>query len=274
MVFADKLETPMMSFEEYFDRLAALHLQIETARRALQGFVQNQETLERSATDNLEEIRQMIDEGAKNDGSDAQSTWAYDQKAVAKYLEATKTHTIRTLADVGERLRQYDYILCIAVFESFLKDIHRAILLESPSLLKEDRLIPLGKLVSKGEKEVIFDEIEREVQMLDRESTKKKGEYFLERLGINWFEGAMIPILEGVIRLRNIMLHESPDRMVSESEYAMMLMAIVFIPTTTIAQAAILYPKVFKLPLKMKEEDARKMLFRAGAKSSDGKQVK
>jgi hypothetical protein len=66
-------------------------------------------------------------------------------------------------------------------------------------------------------------EIEREVQALDRESTEKKAIYFRKRLGINWFDGTIVPILDRVITLRNLILHEDPNRLVDESDRVLLL---------------------------------------------------
>jgi hypothetical protein len=63
-------------------------------------------------------------------------SWAYNEDATAKYLDLTKQAAIGTLADAGNRLRQYEYILRVAVFESCLKEVHRTILKAVPSLLK------------------------------------------------------------------------------------------------------------------------------------------
>ncbi|MGB9074711.1 MAG: hypothetical protein WCC22_18890 [Terriglobales bacterium] len=250
----------MITWEAYFNRLAGLHLQFETARRALQIFGENRETVERHASEQLEELREMIRAAAKNKGKDPQSTWVYNEGAVAKYLHGTKENLIRTMIDVSGRLQQYEYILHVTVFESFMKDVHRAILASTPSLLRADRPVRLGKLVSKGRDEVVREEIEREVQQLDRKSTDEKAHYFLNRLGISWFDGNIVPILDGVIRLRNEMLHENPDRMVQDNELPLLNLVTTAVPLATVAQAAVLYRGQFALPVHMTEEDARKFL--------------
>src|SRR5713101_1860523 len=185
----------MITWESYLDRIVILQVQFETARKALSMFGNHNEMLEQYAANELDEFRKMIHEGAKQFGLDPQSTWAYHEDATAKYLDSTKKAAISTLTDAGKRLQQYEYILRVTVFESFLKEVHRTILKAVPSLLKHDRQIDLGRLVSKSKDVVVHEEIEREVQTLDRESAKKKAEYFLKRLGINWFDGTIIPIL-------------------------------------------------------------------------------
>ncbi len=41
-------------------------------------------------------------------------------------------------------------LMSLAIFESFLKDVHRAILFKKPKLLKTDRKLELGRLVASG----------------------------------------------------------------------------------------------------------------------------
>jgi hypothetical protein len=41
----------MITFETYFERIVTLHLQFDTARKALEGFGKNQQTLERYAAE-------------------------------------------------------------------------------------------------------------------------------------------------------------------------------------------------------------------------------
>jgi hypothetical protein len=250
----------MITWEAYFDRIVGAQVQFDMARKALEGFGQSKEALERYATEDLGHLRELIHAGAKEAGKDPQSTWVHDEDAVTKYLDGAKEYAVRSLIDVKARLRQYEYILRVAIFESFMKDAHRAILTVTPSLLKPDRQVPLGRLVAEGQEDVIREEIEREVQILDRKSTKEKAEYFLYRLGIGWFDGTIVPILGGVIDLRNEMLHENPERMVSDFEMVLLNLATSSVPIAITAQAAILYPTAFSLPTLMKEEDALKFL--------------
>jgi hypothetical protein len=259
----------IITWDAYFDRIVGLRVQFDMARKALEGFEQSKDALERYATEDLGHLRELIHEGAKEAGKDPHSTWVHDEDAVAKYLDAAKEGAVRSLVNVRARLRQYEYILRVTIFESFMKDTHRAILTAAPSLLKPDRQVPLGKLVSKGLEDIVGEEIEREVQILDRKSTKEKAEYFLERLGIGWFDGTIVPILDGVIDVRNEMLHENPERIVSDIEMVLINLVTTSVPIATIAQAAILYPSAVSLPTLMKEEDARKFLPKQTARKPD-----
>jgi hypothetical protein len=250
----------MVTWEAYFDRIIGVQVQLNMARKALDGFAQSEEAVDRYATEELRGLRELIHEGAEKAGKDPQSTWVYDEDAIAKYLDSAKEGAVSSLVNVKERLKQYEYILQVAILESFLKDIHRAVLTADVSLLKADRQVPLGKLVSKGSDEIIREEIDREVQTLDRKSTEEKADYFLRRLGIGWFGGTIVPILDKVVRLRNDILHENPERMPGDAEMMLLGLVTMSIPLATMAQAAVLYPAAFSLPRNLSEEDARKFL--------------
>lgn len=250
----------MITWEAYFNRITELHLQFKTARRALQRFRESSEAVRQYAEGELQEIRKLVDEGARSQHVDPQSTWPYNSESAAKYLDAATDSALRTLGDFEGRLQQYEFILRVTIFEGLMKDIHREILASYPGLLKEDRQVPLGKLVANGIDDVLREEIDREVQILDRKSTAEKAEYFVKRLGISWFDGTIVPILDKAIKARNEMLHENPDRTPTRGEVLFMELATMSVPTATLAQAALLYPKTCSLPMSMSEEDAKKFL--------------
>ena len=162
------------------------------------------------------------------------------------------------LGDVLHRLRQNEYVLQVALFETFIRELHRATLRADPSLLRPDRKIDLGKLIARGRDVVVEEEIEREVQGLDRKSSTDKCRYFRETLGVDWFDGKIVPLLDVALRIRNEILHENPDRQIDEFEYGLMHLVTVMLPLATVAQVAVLYPNAFALPFGMSAEEVRK----------------
>jgi len=264
----EKSRPKPINWDDYFQKLITIQIQFETARMALKGFGENPDTLKGFAEKQLKEIRDIVHEGAQQKGVDPLGTWVHDEEHVAKYLEAAREDATRTLVDAGGRLKQYEYILRVTIFESLMKDIHRAILEDQPTLLREDRQVPLGKLLAKGQDEVLREEIEREVQMLDRKSVEDKADYFFKRLGINWLGGTIVPFLDHAVRVRNEMLHENPDRMVNEEDLFFLNLATFSVPIATLAQAALLYPRSFTPPMNIAEEDARKFFLDAIRKSN------
>ncbi len=197
----------MISWETYFERIVKLRIQFDLARKALDGFTGSQEALDRYANEEFEGARKLILEAAKKEGTDEKETWANDKNRVQRYLELSKSHALSGMGDVKIRLSQNEYILQAAIFESFMKSVHREILRAAPTLLRSDRNIDLGRLVSQGQETLVREEIEREVQSLDRQSVEKKAEYFRDRLNIDWFGGKIVPLLDLAINVRNEILH-------------------------------------------------------------------
>ena len=145
------------------------------------------------------------------ENENATSGWVFsDNERIMHYLDEVRATVPQRVSAVRSRLLQHEYVLHVAIFESFMKALHREVLRAAPTLLRADRKIDLGRLVSQGHEALIRAEIEREVQSLDRETPEKKSNYFRDRLKINWFDGEIVGSLDRVIRLRNTILHENP----------------------------------------------------------------
>lgn len=248
----------MISWRSYFERVVNLKTQFDLAGTAIDGWGHSQEALDRYATEELEDLRSIFRRAAEEKGEDAEAMWVFaDSQRVNEYLDHVRTTVPQRLPDVKARLVQNEYLLHVAIFESFMKSIHREILRATPKLLQPNRAVELGKLISQGQDAILGAEIEREVQALDRQTTQKKAEYFRDRLGIDWFGGTAVPLLDGVIKLRNVILHEDPDRLVGEAEHALLALITTAVSFATVAGAAVLYPAACSLPEGMREDDAR-----------------
>jgi hypothetical protein len=251
----------MITFEDYLSRLAELWTQFKLARTAIEGWAQSQEALDRYASGELEDLRKIILEGAEAQKKELGSHWVFaDEVRINEYRQALQAEASRHLTQVEMRLVQYEYLLLVAVFESFMKSVHREILSRNRKLLRPNRAVELGRLISEGQEAVINREIEREIQSLDRESTERKAVYFRKRLGIDWaFGGAIIPLLDKVITLRNIILHQNPDQVVGDADFKLAVMVCAAVPYAMTASTALLYPDVCSLPAGLLEDQARKI---------------
>jgi hypothetical protein len=165
------------------------------------------------------------------------------------------------MKSVGRRLRQNELLLRVAVFETFMRDVHRAVLREAPTLLRADRDVKLGRLLSQGVDAIVTDEIDREVAAVERKGVAETSQYFRERLKIDWsFDGTVLPLLEAVTDARNTILHEDPDADISDRFLGRSLTILIAIPWLTLLQAALLYPKSFALPERVSREEAKNIL--------------
>lgn len=229
-----------------------LHTEFRLARQATEGWAHSQEALDQYARDELGDLRNIFREAGR------QQAWVFtDEKRIEEYLEHVRSQAPQRVDEVQRRFAQHRYILHVSIFENFLKAIHREILRATPALLRSDRNVELGRLVAKGQDTVIAEEIEREVDSLDRQTAEKKSRYFEQKLGISWFDGKAAPVLEAVVRLRNIVLHEDPDRPVDEKDQVLVSAVSTGVIFASVAAAAILYPAVCDLPLGLDAERAK-----------------
>ena len=138
-------------------------------------------------------------------------------ESLSETSDRLKVKAARSLADYQSTLRQYTLVLLYSAWEAFLKDAIRELLRQYPSLLKEDRTIPLGKLVSKGEKAVLYDEVEREIDALDRKEIGARLNHISSVYGlVEAFDPARISVFKRSSEQRNQILHHSSRPSIKE----------------------------------------------------------
>lgn len=152
--------------------------------------------------------------------------------------------------DIGKAytaINQNFIIMGLALFESFLKDVHRAILFKEPKLLPANKKIHLGKLVDSGYKKIIKEEIDRKVASLDRISIQNRAKYFAEDLKIRWSDDhELIEQVSDLNDLRNRILHENPDEEVSSAKILSALLTLIIIPSTLYLHGRKKYTGIFQ----------------------------
>ncbi len=253
----------MLTWESYFERVIDLRSEFHLAATAIDGWAQSQDALDRYTNDELENLRHMFRQTPGEENENATSGWVFsDNERIMHYLDEVRATVPQRVSAVRSRLLQHEYVLHVAIFESFMKALHREVLRAAPTLLRADRKIDLGRLVSQGHEALIRAEIEREVQSLDRETPEKKSNYFRDRLKINWFDGKIVGSLDRVIRLRNTILHENPDQIVGEVDHTLLSIVTTAVTFASIAGAAVLYPAACSLPANITEAEVTKFVAR------------
>jgi hypothetical protein len=245
-----------------------LNIEFELAEKALAEWSGNPDMIRKHAEEDVARMRALVSEGLRERSIDEQTHWISNPKSVASYLEVAQEEAIKGAAAFSSRLSQHKFLLQVAFFEGFLKDLHKGILTVRPELLRGDRSVPLGKLVTQGANAVIAEEIEREVQALDRLNVEKKADYFRDRLGIDWFDHGIVPIMDDVINARNEIMHENPDRTINYLEFAGLQTLTLALSLWCAIQASILYPGSCKVPIPADEETTQRVLKRRSATSS------
>lgn len=237
----------MISWEEYFDRIVSVHLQFDLTRKALASFQDTPVSVQKYLEGELEEFRRLILEGREDQPDQLKQHWAFTPEGTEKYFEGLKKSIPERLSEVENRINQNEFIMRLTLFEGFMKDFHREVLRQKPELIRADRQIPLGRLIAVGKDQLIEEEIEREIQSLDRKNVEDRARHFREQLGIDWFDGTIVPMLKHVLDLRNTILHDNPDEKVEKVDIGVAHLVCFAIPWVSVAQAAVLYPHGFKM---------------------------
>jgi hypothetical protein len=162
-------------------------------------------------------------------------------------------------------LKQNVLIICFAFFEAFIKDLFRDILLDDLYTLKPGRkpkdkrkmiLEPKAKkiildcLKKFGLDKTIDEQVENEVKEMSKNFKEWPG-YFEKRTGISWFknekwaENEQWNNLVKLKDLRNDIIHEYPDKEVSDEDLIEALKLFHEIPNGLIEHVFNKYPDKF-----------------------------
>lgn len=239
----------MLSWENYWKRYIDIFIQSDLAIKAMHAFRDTPDAVRKYATDEFEVLRKDVQDHLQKRGLNPQETWIYDDAKVKKYLNYTITAVPTRLHSIENRIHQNQLIIMLALFETFMKDIHREVLRQNPGLLNPGRKVPIGRVLSEGLNSVVEEEIAREVHGLDRKTVEDRCEYFKSRLSIDWsFDNTMPPLLKEVLESRNAILHENPDLEVSEFDLTIAMTVCIAIPMVSMVQAHLHYPDAFASP--------------------------
>lgn len=233
----------MVDANAFMERLGSVAAQFTLARHMVSTFSENQDNVVVAAKEQSDELRKLIERLADLDApSDVVQRGA---RLIEEYESQLPSMIARQMADVSNRLNQNELLLVVSLFESQMKNIHREILKQEPELLKPDRAVPLGRLLSLGLDAMIGEEIEREVQSLDRKNVKDRSIYFKDRLGVDWLNETVVPSVEGILELRNAILHNDPDRSVSANDVQEAKLVAIALPMYCCLRASERFPEAF-----------------------------
>ena len=144
------------------------------------------------------------------------------------------------------RLDQNELVLKVALFETFMKNVHRVVLRRNPRLWKGDKTpILLGDLVDRGFDAIVAEEIESKLVAIDRKSVRARAEYFHDRLQAPWGPPELVDTAHWSTKLRNRILHEDPDANVSPEDLNDTVIMALFIPGFVCQSLVDRYPDAF-----------------------------
>jgi hypothetical protein len=236
----------VVDYAQYMQRITSLNLDYGLASEAIRSCLATDAALEVYADRILAIARGLAGDVARNVGIELGENVPFSGKdAERQFKQGVKQQAFERLPAFESRMWQSTYVMQVALFEGFMKDVLRAVLTAEPALLQPDRKIDLGKLVATGFDETLKAEVERQVATIDRQSVETRERYFRDHLGLDWFGGKITPLLSSVTALRNEILHVDADRMVTQGETNAMNLVTVSLPLLTVHEASARYPKHF-----------------------------
>jgi hypothetical protein len=195
-----------ISLDNFIERFFNLHESLKLTLRSIENFRNSREALDSYLTETFQDPQDPFEVLA-------------DLPVYKRFIELEPSlvkHTLKKLDDVIEIIYASYLLNFVAIFEDHMKSCIRVLFIENPQMLDPERSIPLGKLISKGQEEVIKEEVERCVQILDRKSVRDRLDFLNEKFGLDFFNTSGKELLQDITDIRNKLLHEVPGTGVSK----------------------------------------------------------
>ncbi len=237
----------MISYRDCIMKFSSVEVQFELARKAIDAFKANPENIIDFVKKSLKRLKQLT-----IDFSGDEELWqeTVSLPQMREFIKYELGITLIEFEGMQNRLNQNELVLYTALFEAYLKNIHRKILKLNPRLCKKEFKIDLGHLISLGQEEIVNREIEREIYSLDRKAFKDKVVYFKEHLLIDWqIHESVMEKINSIIDIRNRVLHSDSEQKVDNSLVSSAQGIFVGILISSINQASKCYPDGFKSSL-------------------------
>lgn len=253
----------MIKVDEYARQMRWFRLHLELLHQALNHFSRDKAALRVFVEGQQKKFSAGLDRYLQTEGEDPQDI---ANKMIARALTNSYTSTlarqVQTHVEFAEsKLHQTEIILRCSFFEAEMKDIHRHCLCAKPMLLRGEKEIALGRLISKGEDAVLEEEIETEVKRLDRENVKERAKYFKDKLGLKWGDPKLfhqfyrlkssqdhadiVAAVDELSELRHKIVHKDTGYIVKPDELDNARSYFTFVPSFCCRQAVKLYPEQF-----------------------------
>ena len=206
-----------MNFYECISRLNSIDSQYKIALSAFDLYGKEEEASRSDIfSEYLEKIKtEKADKNEKFDEAAFKNEYGVIFDLHKRYLSYPKQLT----EQLKNSIRQNSLIVTLSTFEIFLNDLLRHILSNMPILIKSDRKIEIGRLITLGTDTVIMEEVEKQVYALDRKSVFDRANYFQSHLKLSWGkDSSCINIINRINDIRNDIVHKDTDLVVSEAD--------------------------------------------------------
>jgi hypothetical protein len=216
----------------------------ELGDKAFREFMESKRTLEDAG---LETRLAML----KSHGLDSVGLLLkqHHKKKMSQQYPVTKTlKWAEYKGDAQFGLNASELILRVALFESFMKEIHRHALKANPRLLsqaKPNRPIKLKDLFHTSFESFKTKEIDRQVRKADRLSTKERAKFFKRKLKLELSEQQKIAEAHRLVEIHHELVHASPNAPVRDNDIGLARDIFLSIPQNCFKGAVVHYQSQF-----------------------------
>ena len=150
---------------------------------------------------------------------------------------------------IQDGINASELLIRVALFEAFMKEIHRAILQAKPNLLATihpDKSVKFQQLFSRNNFTMVLNEkIDDEVLELDRQKFSRRVGYFKEKLGISMGTKEDVKTISEAIDRRHEISHQNPFFPIDPKFLAHASEVMRRVPENCCNDAKVLYPTHF-----------------------------
>jgi hypothetical protein len=201
----------MVEFSEYRKRLQGVLDQFEYLRFAVSHLTpeQGNEFLKgKRSTAKLKERLGMVPPSVMSE-KDKQSLLRWSAGKQSWEYGRARSYQLKELAQ--ERLNQAELLLLVAHFESFMKEVLRAVLRADEKLLasSNEKNLSLEQVFAHGHYNFVKGEVEKQVKKWDSDSLTAKARAFEKRFKIPWGDAKTIEFADEVLNFRHKISHEA-----------------------------------------------------------------
>ena len=240
----------MIKISSYNDRLELIEIEFRFLRFAVSSLQKTKKR--RFFSDVSSEQLNRLDAGLKTlpiglmepDQIEELKTFVQkrDRKKFAPRNQRVFSETIQDGTNASELL------IRVALFESFMKDIHAEVLRASPALLakiRPDQQVKYKDIFTSTAsfQAILNQQILRELDEVDRLPFHWRAKYFDKQLNLPMADEETLEFVVGIMELRNEISHENPLKTVSPTDLEKAVKVLKQIPARICTKAATDYGK-------------------------------
>lgn len=240
----------MIKLASYNNRLELIDVEFRFIRRAIASLSAKKKhaffsELSREQTTRLDANLKRISADVMTP-EEVQDLSAFARRRTRKKFEPRNRRPYTDAIEDGTNASEL--LIRVALFESFMKDIHAEVLHAKPALLakiRPNREVKYEHIFTDRPtfEAVLHQQILREVDEVDRVSFQKRADYFAKHLNLPLADEDTLEFVERMMNARNEISHENPLKTVSPADLDRAARVLRSIPSQVLNRARAEYGK-------------------------------